>query len=101
MKRVTVLATILIVLSVGMNIFTYYEKSLPIEWQGDLQYTYPGMFAGTALIVRPPGTEGLAIVDMDQAVFFVTEFGDPMNCAVLSLRTPSGTLHGECVEGHK
>ena len=98
LNRLTVLITILIVASVGTNIFTMWHNDFKLM-PSELTYQYPGMFKHSAIMYRPAGTEGLALIDMDTAVIRVTEFGAPLNCAVISIYTTSGIIDGACVEG--
>ena len=98
LNRLTVLVTILIVVSVGTNIFAFQQndwKVMPTE----LVYKFPAMFDDSAIIYRPEGSQGFSFIDMNKAVIVVTEFGAPMNCAVVNIVTAEGIIRGHCVEG--
>ena len=95
--RAGVLLAILCVVSVLANL--HIAKFQNYIWPTELRYRYSQMFLGSALMYRPAGTEGLALLDMDEAVITVTEYGSPINCAVLTIHTSTGSIQGECVEG--
>jgi hypothetical protein len=98
LNRLTVLVTILIVVSVGTNIFTLWDSGTFIP-PTELKYKYTKMFENSVLLYRPAGTNGMAMLNMDGAVVTISEFGPPMNCAVLNIHTADGMIPGACVAG--
>lgn len=98
LNRLTVLVTILIVVSVGTNIFAFKANDLKIM-PSELVYKFPAMFKDAAIIYRPEGSQGFSFMDMDKAVIVVTEFGDPLNCAAINIVTKEGIIRGNCVDG--
>ncbi len=97
-NRLSVLISALIVVSVSTNIFTMWPVEA-YDWPAQQRYEYAGMFDDSLLMYRPAGTEGLAILDMDNAVITISEFGEPLNCAQLNIHTNEGTIPGPCIEG--
>lgn len=96
-NRTATLLVILCIVTVTANIIlTRPDKMI---WPSELKYQYPSMFHGTALMYSQPGTEGWKLIDMNEAVVVVTEFGAPLNCAVINIVMPDGVIRGDCVQG--
>ncbi len=97
LNRLTVLVTILIVVSVGTNIFTM-SKHGTFAWPTEQRYDYTEMFGDSILMYRPQDTESLAVISMTGSVITITNFGAPLNCVALDIHTPDGTIPGPCIK---
>ena len=92
---------VLLVLSILANVTQYAltTSEIPI-WPSELNYRYSDVFQGGALLYRPEGTNGMAMLDLSDAIVRVTEFGAPLQCAVMRIYTNTGqTIESNCIPG--
>jgi len=99
LNRLTVLITILIVVSVGTNIFTMFADDIEYIWPTEAKYVYTNMFDNSVLWYRQEGTNTLSMINMDKAVISITQLGEPVNCLQLNIHTTDGTIPGPCIQG--
>lgn len=96
MKRINVLITALIVVSVGSNILNAIPPE-KFKWPEVARYDYHNMFDDSVVFYRPKGSDGLAMIDMTDSIITVTKFGSPLNCMLLNIHTKDGLIKGDCV----